>query len=86
VFIAGRAIAGAGAAGLLQGALVIITRTVSLQRRPLCISLVTSAFAVSVCIGPPIGGAFADNITWRWAFWMLAKSTFTPAMADVREP
>ncbi|KAK9416944.1 putative Major facilitator superfamily (MFS) profile domain-containing protein [Seiridium unicorne] len=70
VFIIGRAVAGAGAAGLFQGALAIITKSVSLQKRPLCISMVTSAFAVSVCIGPPIGGALADSVTWRWAFWI----------------
>jgi len=70
VFIAGRAVAGAGAAGLFQGALAIITKSIRLEKRPLYISIVTSTFAVAVCIGPVIGGAFTDHVTWRWCFWM----------------
>ncbi|KAF2682030.1 MFS general substrate transporter [Lentithecium fluviatile CBS 122367] len=54
VFIAGRAIAGVGAAGLLQGALVIITHTVPLEKRPLYMSIVISVF-----------GTFTGKISWR---------------------
>ncbi|XTI91378.1 major facilitator superfamily domain-containing protein [Cenococcum geophilum] len=69
-FIVGRAIQGCGAAGILQGALVIITRTVSLEKRPFYISIVISAFGLCVKIGPLIGGAFTQNVTWRWCFWI----------------
>ncbi|KAF2475927.1 MFS general substrate transporter [Lindgomyces ingoldianus] len=70
VFIAGRAIAGCGAAGLLQGALVIITNTVPLQKRPLYLGVVISVFGICVGIGPVLGGTFSDHATWRWCFWI----------------
>lgn len=70
VFILGRAIQGCGAAGILQGALVIITRSVPLEKRPFYISIVISAFGLCVKIGPLLGGAFTQRANWRWCFWM----------------
>ncbi|ESZ96944.1 efflux pump antibiotic resistance protein [Sclerotinia borealis F-4128] len=70
LFILGRAIAGVGAAGLLQGALAIITHIVELERRPLFMGIVISVFGLSICVGPVMGGAFVDSIGWRWCFWI----------------
>ncbi|KAF2746810.1 MFS general substrate transporter [Sporormia fimetaria CBS 119925] len=70
IFIIGRAVQGIGAAGILQGALVIITRTVPLQKRPFYISVVISAFGLCVKIGPLLGGTFTDHVSWRWCFWI----------------
>lgn len=70
VFIFGRALAGCGAAGLFQGALNIITATVPLAKRPLYLSAVISVFGISICVGPVLGGAFTQNVSWRWCFWM----------------
>lgn len=69
-FILGRAIAGLGAAGLLQGALCIIGYTVELDKRPLYMSIVISVFGIAVCLGPVMGGIFTDHVSWRWCFWM----------------
>ncbi|KAH8708470.1 major facilitator superfamily domain-containing protein [Phaeosphaeriaceae sp. PMI808] len=70
VFIVGRAIAGLGAAGLLQGALSIISQVVPLEKRPVYMGVVISVFAVATSVGPPLGGAFTEHSTWRWCFWM----------------
>lgn len=69
-FILGRAIAGLGAAGILQGALAIIGYIVELERRPMFMGIVISVFGISVCAGPVLGGAFTDHLSWRWCFWM----------------
>lgn len=69
-FIVGRVVAGLGAAGILQGALAIIGYIVELERRPLFMGIVISVFGVSICIGPVMGGAIIDRVSWRWCFWM----------------
>ncbi|KAN0074851.1 Major facilitator superfamily domain containing protein [Elaphomyces granulatus] len=70
VFIAGRAIAGCGAAGLLQGALVIITHSTPLEKRPFYMAIVISVFGICVGIGPVLGGTFTQHVSWRWCFWI----------------
>ena len=73
-FIGGRAIAGLGAAGLLQGALGIIGVVVQLEKRPMFMGIVLGVFAVSGCIGPVMGGALIEYLSWRWCFWMSVIS------------
>lgn len=69
-FITGRAIAGLGAAGLLQGAFGILTYVCTLQLRPLFLGLVVSLFGLFSSVGPLVGGALTERVTWRWCFWL----------------
>jgi MFS family permease len=70
LFILGRAVAGIGAAGLMQGSFAVIVKTVPLSRRPFFFGLFVSAFGASIGIGPVLGGLLADRGVWRWCFWM----------------
>lgn len=69
-FIVGRAVAGLGASGLFSGVMVIMFYTIPLQQRPLWQGAAGALFAVASVIGPVVGGAFTDNITWRWCFYL----------------
>ena len=70
VFILGRVVAGIGAAGILQGALGIITYVSPLEKRAVNMSAVISVFGISMCVAPVMGGALTDRVSWRWCFWM----------------
>ncbi|KAF4629471.1 hypothetical protein G7Y89_g8680 [Cudoniella acicularis] len=68
--IVGRAVAGAGASALFSGGMTIIGFSVPLHKRPMFIASMSSMFGISSVVGPLLGGAFTDRLTWRWCFWI----------------
>ncbi|KAJ7269948.1 putative transporter [Mycena rebaudengoi] len=68
--IAGRAVTGVGGAGIFLAIMQVISQITHLEDRAKFLGLFGSVFALSSVIGPLIGGALTDNVTWRWVFFI----------------
>jgi MFS transporter, DHA2 family, glioxin efflux transporter len=68
--IVGRAIAGAGGAGIASGAYTIIAFSANEKQRPAFTGLLGATYGLASVIGPLLGGVFTDNVSWRWCFYI----------------
>lgn len=76
MLIAGRAIQGTGAGGVVAGVLLMISVLVPVPKRPLYLSFITIMYAVAAVLGPVLGGIFTETkLTWRFCFWMNLRTS-----------
>ena len=68
--IIGRAIAGAGGAGIASGAYTLIALSAPPSQRPAFTGLLGATYGTASVIGPLLGGVFTDKATWRWCFYI----------------
>ncbi|CAJ2512383.1 Uu.00g053980.m01.CDS01 [Anthostomella pinea] len=70
VFIVGRAIAGLGGAGIFSGVQIIMIPMIPLRKRAMFQGIFGTVFGLASVLGPLVGGAFTESVSWRWCFYV----------------
>ncbi|CAG8614109.1 17979_t:CDS:10 [Acaulospora morrowiae] len=65
-----RAVSGIGAGGFIGLTSIIIADIISLKDRGKYVGIVGSVYSIGSIIGPLLGGAFTDHVSWRWVFYI----------------
>jgi len=70
VLIAARAVQGAGGAIVTPLTLTILSGAVPAEKRGLALGAWGGVSGLAVAIGPLVGGAVVEGISWQWIFWL----------------
>ncbi|KAG6810458.1 hypothetical protein H0H92_011807 [Tricholoma furcatifolium] len=71
-----RGVAGAGGGSIVSMAQIVISDIVSLRERGKYQGIIGGAVALGYTIGPVIGGALSQKVSWRWCFWIDLPVSF----------
>ncbi|EPE10510.1 major facilitator superfamily transporter [Ophiostoma piceae UAMH 11346] len=87
--IAGRAVQGIGAGGLLTLVNIIIGDLFSARERGKYYGMIGMVWATAGALGPVVGGALTNNVSWRWCFYInlpVSGTAFFIILAILRLP
>lgn len=65
-----RALQGVGGAIVTPLTLTILSRTVSAEKRGVALGAWGGIAGLAVALGPLVGGAVVQGISWQWIFWL----------------
>ena len=70
LLIVARAIQGLGAAIVLPLTLTLLSAAVPAARRGLALGLWGAISGLAIAVGPLVGGAIVEGLSWQWIFWL----------------
>ena len=70
IILVGRSIQGIGGGGIISLTEIIVTDVVPLRERGKYFGFLSMMWALGSVSGPLIGGAFSQEVSWRWIFWI----------------
>src|SRR5271165_4093573 len=70
LLVAARAIQGAGAAMVTPLTLTLLAEAFPHEKRGLAIGVWSGISGIAVALGPLVGGAVVQFISWQWIFWI----------------
>ncbi|MEU1962384.1 MFS transporter [Nocardia sp. NPDC019304] len=70
MLIAARAVQGFGAAGVMPLSLTLLSAAVPEKMRSAAIGIWGGIAGLGVALGPLIGGAVVEGLSWQWIFWV----------------
>ena len=70
VLLVGRSFQGIGGGGLIALTEILVTDMVPLRLRGQWFGIISAMWSIGSVTGPIVGGAFAQEVTWRWIFYI----------------
>ncbi|KAF2146450.1 uncharacterized protein K452DRAFT_241213 [Aplosporella prunicola CBS 121167] len=70
MLIVARAIQGVGGGGLIILVNIVISDLFSMRSRGAYFGIIGMVWALASALGPVIGGAFTEKVSWRWCFYI----------------
>jgi EmrB/QacA subfamily drug resistance transporter len=87
MLIAARALQGLGGAISMPLTLTILSAAISAEKRPLALGAWGGIGGLAIAVGPVVGGAITQGISWHWIFWVnVPIGIVTVILAQLRLP